>query len=506
MENSVTKILFFCAAIFSSSFAFCQVNTGFESGLNNWITLGQKKNISLDSINQYEGKFCARLGKNATIAQKVEISPLSVLQFNFYVKCSDGKTKVFSFIRFYDMHDRELLEYKSSAISPIKYEQTGNYTETPPFTKYALIGIERDSTEGFVYVDDLKTELNIGNPVNPHKPLCDLDEYMKPFWKSDTIYNETVLLYSENNQTAKGKLLFNPLKIISIKSFDLKTNYQSGIDYSISDNIITKNADSKMPFREDSSFDRKNNLAWFNLQSQWVVVTYTHKEKWNGPSVLYKGNLLPQTISKLQSKSPLSIVAYGMSITRGLDVSSYDTVSPYMPTYVALFARELRKKYHHKNIFLYNAGLPGATVDWGADHAEKYITPLKPDLVIVDFGMNDFWRFTPEQFKKYIQEIIHKVKAGNPKTEFLLLSNMDFDPDYILDSDKNKNFYVNNMQGYKKVLKEFEMNGIINLDMTTLSDFIYQQKKAKDCIANPLHPNDYLARWYAQCMSAMLIQ
>ncbi len=283
MESSLTKILFFCALIFSSSLAFTQVNTGFEAGLNGWVNSGQKENISIDSTDQYQGKFCASIGKNATIAQKVEITPLSVLQFNFYIKCSDTTTKAFSFIRFYDMHDRELLEYKSGRISSTKYEETGNYTEAPPFTKYALIGIERDSSEGFAYIDAMSADLNIGAPAGAHKPTCNLDEYMIPFWKSDTIYNETVLLYSKNNQPAMGKLLFQPSKILSVKSFNLKTNYQQRIDYSINDNIIERSASSKMLFRADTSFDKKNNLAWFNLQSQWIVVTYIHNDKWAGP-------------------------------------------------------------------------------------------------------------------------------------------------------------------------------------------------------------------------------
>ena len=80
---------------------------------------------------------------------------------------------------------------------------------------------------------------------------------------------------------------------------------------------------------------------------------------------------------------------------------------------------------------------------------------------------------------------------------------MDFDPEYILNSDKNKKFYADNMQGYKKVLAAMETKGINNLDMTSLSDIIYKYKKAKDCIANPLHPNDYLARWYAQTMVSL---
>ncbi len=48
--------------------------------------------------------------------------------------------------------------------------------------------------------------------------------------------------------------------------------------------------------------------------------------------------------------------------------------------------------------------------------------------------------------------------------------------------------------------------GVVMMDMTTLSDAIFRRKKAKDCIVNPLHPNDYLARWYAQGMIALLVR
>ena len=174
-----------------------------------------------------------------------------------------------------------------------------------------------------------------------------------------------------------------------------------------------------------------------------------------------------------------------------------------MPVILPLL-RQLRKNYHHAKIELVNAGLPGALVSWGAGYADKYINPVHPDLVIIDFGMNDFWRYTPEEYKGYIQTIIKKVKTENQKSEFLLISNMDFDPSYLLDTDKYKSFYTSNMKGYNKVLQQLETTGIVNLDMTTLSDSIYLRKKAKDCVSNPLHPNDYLARWYAQSLTATL--
>src|SRR5580698_9153498 len=103
------------------------------------------------------------------------------------------------------------------------------------------------------------------------------------------------------------------------------------------------------------------------------------------------GGRLSRVIERLQAGGRVTIVAYGMSITRGMDVSGYDGVAPYMPTYGAMFVEGLRARYPRAEIRFYNAGLPGATVAWGAEYAEDYVSPLHPDLVLVDFGMNDFW-------------------------------------------------------------------------------------------------------------------
>ncbi len=503
MTNIKASILGILVLISTSVFA--QINKDFEQGLTGWMTKG---NVTIDKSNAHTGNSCVKLGQGyGEIMQRINGFPLSIVSFDSHIKTSDTIVKGYTFIRFLDVNNKQLLIYKSGPIKSVTYQESGNYTETPPGTRYIEIGVECDaSNKGYVYADDFTIETNIGEPKVKHQPIVDIDQYMRPFWNSDTIYNETVLLYSVNGKAAEGKLLYTPDKILSIKKFDLSITYKPDIDYTISGNVITRTQSSAMSFRADTSFDTKKDLAWFNTQSQWVVVTYKHNDKWDGPVPVYKGDRIPNVVAKLKAKRPIKIAALGMSITRGMNISSYDTVPPYMPAYVNLFTNRLKKAYHYNNIELYNAGLPGAIVDWGAQYADKYINPLKADLVIIDFGMNDFWRYTPEQFKGYIQTIINKVKAGNPNVEFLLISNMKFDPDYILDSDKNKEFYVSNMEGYSHVLKDMETNGIINLDMTHLSEAIYQHKKAKDCISNPLHPNDYMARWYAQGLSQLLIE
>jgi lysophospholipase L1-like esterase len=506
-SKEMKKALFVILLLISGTLQLsAQSNLDFEQGLEGWQMKGGAGNFSVENVGAYHGKFRVRIGTGQGILQThVSVGPLSIIQYNGYIKSSEKGVEGKTFISFYNANHQLILTYKSGPIDTTTWQETGNYTETPAETSYAEIGVEKEGSGGYIYADDFSIETNIGVPKVNHAPLCNLDQYMHPFWKSDTIYNETVLMFSVNGNPAEGKLLFMPDKILSVKNFAGNASYEPSADYTLNGNMLTRTPNSHMPFRADTSFDTKKDLDWFNTQSQWVAVTYTHHDKWDGPAPIYKGGALPRTSAKLQAKQPLKIVAFGMSITRGMDVSSYDMVPPYMPTYVDLFARQLRKAYKYKGIRLINAGLPGSVVDWGAQYADKYVNPLKPDLVILDFGMNDFWRMAPDQFKGYMQTIIRKIKAANPKVEFILLSNMAFDPDYVLDSDKYKSYYKDNLEGYSKVLKVMEGTGMVNLDMYSISQAIYNKKKAKDCLVNPLHPNDYMARWYAQGLAQLLI-
>lgn len=57
---------------------------------------------------------------------------------------------------------------------------------------------------------------------------------------------------------------------------------------------------------------------------------------------------------------------------------------------------------------------------------------------------------------------------------------------------------------YESVLKAMAGPGVQFVDRTAISDAVYAAKKPKDCLNDPLHPNDFLARWYAQSLVAAL--
>ncbi len=449
--------------------------------------------LPLTALN---GKINIR--EDATILHEQKAPPLSIIDYNLHIESSPG-AKAATFLRCYDSADQLLLQYTVPVTITSEGINTGNYIETPAHTAYITINLESDTPINISHFTSLI--------INDHKnltPLCPLDKWMHPFWQSDTIYSEAVLLLSKNNTIPSGDLLYTPDKIISVTNFALDTVYQRNKDYLVKGRTLFKQPHSLIRSVHDTSFDRQHDLAWYDLQSQWAMVTYTHHTDWQAPKPPFKGALLPQTLHKLSHHQPLAMLAYGMSITRGMDVSGYDSVKPYMPAYMQLFSTTLQSCYPGSLIALFNAALPGSTISWGAEYADAFVMPFHPDLTVIDFGMNDFWRMSPDEYRDSVNTIIRKVRASDPAAEFILLAGMPFDPEYVLPSDKYRNYYMENLAGYSKVLKELEGPGIATLDMYAIAGAIYQRKKPKDSLVNPLHPNDYLARWYAQSLVALL--
>ena len=204
----------FLLLLFGSASVYAQTNLDFEQGLKGWTTYGNA-GFAADTTQPRHGKYCARIGRgDGTLLQRIPVKPLSIIQFNGYIKSAHKGFTASSFINFHNNRHQLLLAYKSKIADTTGWQQTGNYTETPPGTSYAEIGITKTASANDIYLDDFSIETNIGEPKIKHQPLCDLDEYMRPFWLSDTVYNETVLLFSANGKPAEGRLLYGPSKNI----------------------------------------------------------------------------------------------------------------------------------------------------------------------------------------------------------------------------------------------------------------------------------------------------
>ena len=81
----------------------------------------------------------------------------------------------------------------------------------------------------------------------------------------------------------------------------------------------------------------------------------------------------------------------------------------------------------------------------------------------------------------------------------LLMSTMRFDPAYSVDRT-----YWDTVTQYDSGLKTLTGAGVQLVDMTTISGAVFAAKSPKDSLNDPLHPDDYLSRWYAQSAVAAL--
>jgi lysophospholipase L1-like esterase len=524
----VLALLFFIFAV-NKSFAQTITNGDFDtSGLQGWTCTS---GVSTDAANaQWSYGKCAKLARGTdSIYQKVTgVVPLSIWytmdpSSMVYVKTSDANTQVSLFIYFYNAKDSLLMSYVSTPTTATSSSYKGLDVNllVPVTCSYAKVGVKGySSNTGSIYVDNCASVIVKDETVKP--TTVDLKQYMRPFWASDTIYSETVLMYQPTGaSTYTGNLLFTPKSIISVQNYSQTKTYTNGTDYSVSGNTITQVGNQFTTDKQNltqaylnstiNSGCSSNCMSY--LPGRCVVVTYVPERDYSTfASQTLKPRLssLPRTAAKLSNKQPLNIVALGMSITRGFNVSSYSgdakspAQAPYMPPYNTLFATEL-SRLTGSTVTMNNAGMPGMDSKWMVDNVQSYVNPLKPDLVILDMGMNDIWFNDSVVFKTNMQNTISKIKAKCPNAEFILLSNMLFDPGYTLSTLSNPDNMLKRMYSYNRMNKSLEAAGIICVDMTTISHILYSKKKPKDCVSNALHPNDYLARWYAQALVSQFV-
>ena len=339
-------------------------------------------------------------------------------------------------------------------------------------------------------------------------PTCNIPQYLQPFWKSDTVFNELVLL---NGVNSTAKLMFTPQKIVSVTNYDFSQTFSQNTDYSVTGNVIkqlTAKVSASVSIVAGKKGNGQSNGLMNTKATSWTCVTYIpDRSNWKASSLLgYKGDKLPKTMAKLKAGQPVTIQAYGMSITAGLSVSgfagddkNFTPTKPYMHSYVDLLENALEAKFG-SDITMINGSCGGKMVAWIDQYCESMVVPNVPDLVLLDMGMNDIWGTTSNAaFKASMQSCINKIKTANPNTEFILIGNML--PDVNSQGAPSNGDVL--MYGFLSQLKSLEASGIAVFDMTTLSDTIYKRKGATHCHSNSLHPNDYLARWYAQGLAEL---
>ena len=111
----------------------------------------------------------------------------------------------------------------------------------------------------------------------------------------------------------------------------------------------------------------------------------------------------------LKKNGPISIVAFGDSITHGAfgpDEFDYESV------YWNLLRKKINEKRNYVPVNVINAGIGGVTATDSVNRVESQVLSHRPDLVIVCFGLNDV-NGELEDYLTALQTIFDRiVKSG----------------------------------------------------------------------------------------------
>ena len=341
-------------------------------------------------------------------------------------------------------------------------------------------------------------------------PAYDLEKYTAYYWDSDVIYNEAVMPLEEQDGSMQAiPLMYKAEKILSVRNSFLDTIYEEGKDYILQDGklvIPEGSAIKTIPYSDyypgrDHEGPKLNRVGgdgyilWcdgFNLHQWQIAVTYIHVDGWEGTVPPAQGESLPITLAKLEKKEPVKILVYGDSIATGANSSSDTGDEPFAPKWFEMMEASLKKKYGYDDITVINTAVGGTDSAWGAENAYKEGKEYEPDLAIIAFGMNDI-HTDPYKFTENIGKIIDTISLGNYDCEFILIATMLANPETefsgnqvnFRDALKNANFGIS--------------NHIVIADMTTYYENLLAHKRYWDMSCNNInHPNDFLARGYAQ--------
>jgi acyl-CoA thioesterase I len=307
-------------------------------------------------------------------------------------------------------------------------------------------------------------------------------------------------------QHASASLLCVPRTIPNLRSATREIQYRAGRDFTWapSSRRIELTANSTIPFKTrpemypmwdghnvfvgSSKYPGKAVLFaegrfFHDLQ---IVAKYQTDEHWADYAHKSAPELLPRTFALLRDNKPIHLVVLGDSISMGANASGFVGAKPNLPAYPDLVARGLEARGASK-VTLTNLSVGGTTSSWGITRIREAVA-LKPDLLVIAFGMNDAGGAPPvtsEQYGVNIGEMIQSTIGALPGCEIILVAPMIGNPEWdYLDQTR--------LPAFRNELLHLEHPGVAVADVTSFWAALLTRKGWYDLTGNGLnHPNDF---------------
>ena len=344
-----------------------------------------------------------------------------------------------------------------------------------------------------------------------NNPIYDRNIYLKSLFEGDTVYYETALPFNGE----EINLLYPIEKIISVRNYRLDKEYQEDIDYIVKDgrliilpngNIKTTSLDEyylKEPASVPIGVNPKICPYHFNeeryvmygegdfMTSKQIAISYKHKSSWDLFRQINQSNKVHRFINKLKNKEDTTVVFYGDSITVGCNSSGTEyggNLPPYAEPWPVMVTEYLKDKYK-THINYINTAVGGTNTEWGLNNFQDNVIKYHPDLLVLGFGMND-GPLPKEEHIKLIMKMVNMMKEYNPDCDIVLIATT---------IANNETTWCLAQSTYIEEYQKINLDNVSIVDMTHIHLNLLKKKKFKDMTGNNVnHPNDFLARVYAQ--------
>lgn len=339
----------------------------------------------------------------------------------------------------------------------------------------------------------------------------DIKTYMHPFWRGNVKVNESVLFVGEEDCVG---LLCEPEQILSVRSCGLDVEYEEGKDYVVESGKLRRTQNSRMPYLpKDLYFPaekteeigamkcRVEGHPWLyfgegdTFFKRQVFVTYTHKDEWQGFVPKGQRELFPRTHQRLASGEETTVLFFGDSITTGCNCSGWMDRAPHMESWPEMTVSALRLEYPNANIRYINTAVGGKKTLWAIESVDERVAAYNPDLVILAFGMNDV-EMPAEEHAAQLSKLVSLVKEKCPMAEVLVIST-------TLPNEEALRYWSDQYR-FEEVYEETLLKQFPNLPLVRMGSMhsaLLKRKRFCHMTGNNInHPNDFLARAYAQSL------
>lgn len=197
---------------------------------------------------------------------------------------------------------------------------------------------------------------------------------------------------------------------------------------------------------------------------------------------------LVNTYSKMVYDKNLRVAFIGGSVTSGAFSSSATKC------WAGLTGAWLREQFPQATVLTKNAGWGGTGVKPGVYRFEQDILSYDPDLVFIEFAINDYYDGTSiADVTSCAESIVRKLYASDPTAEAV----------FVLVSEHATSANAAHRAAYREVAEAYHIP-VVDIS-TALTEHLSKNNLAwEDLIADVVHPNDKGYAFYAEQVTGVL--